>query len=263
MSQKDRVEAFLTNLPKVVADFADGELKRIASKVRGMLCHTDGLPHVDSIGADTLWHQYCDEIQQGPSPIAAFWEHHIDSFIEVQVEELSRETALLVSSAVQWERDELSEEGEIGVSTDLLKEAVRAELHRLALDEPSDEMQDEFEDSDEQVEPLEPEATKPPFWQGQGRSFEVARQNGPESRSILIEFPASGTVRMSAQDMGPFVQTVMGDEDYEFWVDVDCSALPKLAALLLQEKYKDNLQAVSDFRVFCEREQIQHKYMTF
>jgi hypothetical protein len=195
-----------------------------------------------------------------------FWELHVDPFIDNQVRELSHGSALLVSAAIQWERDELSEDGEIGISDKLLKDGVRAQLHRLALDEPSDDMQDECEDPEEPAEPAEPaelEATNRSRSPDKLRSFEVARQSGRESRSILIEFRGAETIRLSGQDMGPFVQAVTGDDDHEFWVDVESSALLQLSAHLLQEKYQGNLQAVSAFKSFCESKQIPHKYMTF
>jgi hypothetical protein len=256
LGDKDPVEEFVWRLPAAIGRFADGELKRLAAQVRHRLCAEVSLPHVDSLGGDSLWHQYCDEIQKGPSPMAPFWELHIDPFIDNQMSELSQESALLVSSAIQWERNEVSGDGQIGTSDELLRSGVRAELHRLALDESSEEMLNEFEP----VEPVSPIVSLPP---SKLRSYEVARQNGRESRSILIEFPTAGTIRLSGQDMGPSVQAATGDDDYEFWVDVESSALPHLATELLLEKYGGNLQAVSEFRAFCEGKQIPHEYMTF
>jgi hypothetical protein len=59
-------------------------------------------------------------------------------------------------------------------------------------------------------------------------SAEIFRQTGETFRSICLSVDPDGSVKLDAQDMGKLVQRVWGDDDYEFWVDVPASALPKL-----------------------------------
>ncbi|MGA2795250.1 MAG: hypothetical protein ABSE69_17330 [Roseiarcus sp.] len=60
--------------------------------------------------------------------------------------------------------------------------------------------------------------------------------------------------------MGEFTKEVWGDDDYEFWVDVPAAALRKLAFALIGEKYAGRGGAVHEFRAFCGKEMIEHKW---
>ena len=93
------------------------------------------------------------------------------------------------------------------------------------------------------------------------RSIELARQTGSESRSVLIELRDAG-IRVSAQDFGPATQ-LMGSDDgeLEFWVDVPAESLQRLCAMLLRDRFHGHLQAVSEFRSYCEENGIRHKFM--
>src|SRR5262249_31782893 len=62
--------------------------------------------------------------------------------------------------------------------------------------------------------------------------IELYRQEGEERRYITLRVDdADGSVNLSAQDLGPFVEKTWGDADYEFWVSVPAAAIPKLALL--------------------------------
>jgi hypothetical protein len=65
---------------------------------------------------------------------------------------------------------------------------------------------------------------------------------------------------MEAQDMGPKVEKIWGDDDYEFWVDVPAAALHKLAFALLRDKYAGRSDAVDEFHAFCKKEAIDHNW---
>jgi hypothetical protein len=45
---------------------------------------------------------------------------------------------------------------------------------------------------------------------------EIARQEGTEFRSVRLSLEDDGTIRMGAQDIGPTVSRIWGDDDYEF-----------------------------------------------
>lgn len=89
-------------------------------------------------------------------------------------------------------------------------------------------------------------------------STELYRQEGDNFRSVRLSVDADGSVNLETQDMGTLVKEIWGDSDYEFWIDVPATALPKLAFALLREKYAGRDKAVDEFRVFCKRENIEH-----
>jgi hypothetical protein len=94
-------------------------------------------------------------------------------------------------------------------------------------------------------------------------SIEIFRQEGEESRVVDLSIQADGSLRFGAQDMGPTVEKIWNHDDYEFWVDVPPEALRKLLAALLREKYLGRSEAVDEFRTFCEKETIEHKWQSW
>ena len=52
------------------------------------------------------------------------------------------------------------------------------------------------------------------------QATELARQEGAEFRSVRLVIEDDGCIRLEAQDMGPTVENIWGDSDYEFWVRV-------------------------------------------
>jgi hypothetical protein len=60
--------------------------------------------------------------------------------------------------------------------------------------------------------------------------------------------------------MGELVKQAWGDDDYEFWVDVPPTEIRKLVFALLRDRYANRSDAVDEFRVFCEKEGIDHKW---
>ena len=90
--------------------------------------------------------------------------------------------------------------------------------------------------------------------------IEIARQEGTEFRSVRLTLEDDGAIKMEAQDIGPTVTQIWGDDDYEFWVRVEPTSLAKLAFELLREKYSGQLGAVDAFRDWCRANGIQHKF---
>jgi hypothetical protein len=91
-------------------------------------------------------------------------------------------------------------------------------------------------------------------------STELYRQEGDNFRSVRLSVNADGSIKLDAQDMGKLVKEIWGDDDYEFWVNVPATALPKLVFVLLREKYSGRDKAVDEFRAFCKREEIEHAW---
>jgi hypothetical protein len=77
---------------------------------------------------------------------------------------------------------------------------------------------------------------------------------------VRLSLDDGGAVTMDAQDMGPSVSQIWGDDDYEFWVRVAPAALPKLAFALLREKYAGRLDAVGALRDWCKAHDIEHEF---
>ncbi|SRR6266568_4757045 len=94
----------------------------------------------------------------------------------------------------------------------------------------------------------------------EAHSAELYRQDGSEFRSVRLSVGADGAVRLDTQDMGKMVEQTWGDDDYEFWVDVPGSEIQKLVFALLRDRYAGRSSAVDEFRAFCEKEGIDHKW---
>jgi hypothetical protein len=92
---------------------------------------------------------------------------------------------------------------------------------------------------------------------------ELFRQEGDPFHSVRLAINADGSLRLDAQDMGTAVEKIWGDDDYEYWVDVPAAALHKLVFALLREKYSARSDAVDEFRAFCKKEEIEHKWQSW
>ena len=90
--------------------------------------------------------------------------------------------------------------------------------------------------------------------------IEIARSDGTEFRSVRLTLEDDGAIKMDAQDIGPTVTEIWGDSDYEFWVCVAPTSLPKLAFELLREKFTGQLGAVDAFRDWCKAHGVEHEF---
>jgi hypothetical protein len=90
--------------------------------------------------------------------------------------------------------------------------------------------------------------------------IEIARQEGTAFRRVDLRLEDDGAIVLEGQDMGPTVEEVWGDTDYEFWVRVALPSLPKLAFELLREKFAGRLDAVEAFRDWCRAHGVEHKF---
>jgi len=88
----------------------------------------------------------------------------------------------------------------------------------------------------------------------------LARQEGPEFRSVHLIIEDGGCIRLEAQDMGTTVENGWGDSDYEFAVRVKPASLAKLAFELLREKFSGQLGAVDAFRDWCKSHDVEYEF---
>jgi len=90
--------------------------------------------------------------------------------------------------------------------------------------------------------------------------IEIARQEGTEFRAVRLALEDDGGIKMDAQDIGPTVTQIWGDDDYEFWVRVPSTSMSKLAFELLREKFTGQLGAVDAFLDWCKTHGVQHEF---
>ena len=90
--------------------------------------------------------------------------------------------------------------------------------------------------------------------------IEIARQEGTELRSVRLSVAEDGAIKMDAQDIGPTVTQIWGEDEYEFWVRVPSASVSKLAFELLREKFMGQLGAVDAFRDWCKAHGVEHEF---
>jgi len=89
---------------------------------------------------------------------------------------------------------------------------------------------------------------------------EIFREELPTFRSVNLDVSEKGAVKIEAQDMGKVVEEMWGDSDYEFWVEIPKSEVQGLLFALLKEKYAGRSGSVDEFRAFCLRNNIKHRW---
>jgi len=92
------------------------------------------------------------------------------------------------------------------------------------------------------------------------QTIEIARQEGTEFRSVHLILEDDGAIKLDAQDIGPTVTRIWGDDEYEFWVRVPPASVSKLAFELLREKFTGQLGAVDAFRDWCKTHGVEHEF---
>src|SRR5262249_35144132 len=53
-------------------------------------------------------------------------------------------------------------------------------------------------------------------WSMTSHVIEIARQEGTELRSVRLSVEEDGAIKMDAQDIGPTVTQIWGEDEYEF-----------------------------------------------
>jgi hypothetical protein len=93
-------------------------------------------------------------------------------------------------------------------------------------------------------------------------STKIAQQElRARSATVWAHIQTDGSLCLLRGDSGDGVKQFWGDEDYDFWVDVPSSEIGKLLLLLLKEKYNGNIEALDEFKVFCESNGITCQFM--
>ena len=90
-------------------------------------------------------------------------------------------------------------------------------------------------------------------------TFELYRNEGKEFRSVRANLDDEKFV-IDTQDMGPVVEEVWGDADYEFWTTVPREAWGDLLMALAKEFLAENPKATDVLRKICEKHQVKHAW---
>ena len=85
-----------------------------------------------------------------------------------------------------------------------------------------------------------------------------SHENEGGRTTVTLELLPDGGLQLFYYDIGEDSRRTFGDSDYEAWITVPPSELPKLALALLAEKYAGRHDARSDFATWCESKGIAH-----
>jgi hypothetical protein len=91
----------------------------------------------------------------------------------------------------------------------------------------------------------------------------IAKQERPGLvTSIRASLKAEDTLIFGGQDLGDDVKPLWRVDEYEYEVVVPASEIGRVVLLLLKEKF-DGLEAVENFKKFCESNEIAHRFDTW
>lgn len=80
---------------------------------------------------------------------------------------------------------------------------------------------------------------------------------------ISASVEVNGDLVLECCDVGPFVEEVWGDEDYEFSVTIPAERRDWVLLYLLQERFGDDVSAVGSFREWVEERGIAYRFMNW
>ncbi len=90
-------------------------------------------------------------------------------------------------------------------------------------------------------------------------SIELFRDNGANFRSVRVRVDKDKFC-IETQDMGPTVEEVWGDADYEFWTTVPQEAWGELLLAFAQEFLAGDQQATDRLREICKKYDVSHSW---
>lgn len=89
---------------------------------------------------------------------------------------------------------------------------------------------------------------------------ELVRRDHAAFRSVRLQLQADGSLRLHTYDVGAASPSADGREQYEMWVTVPSHEVATLAFQLLRDRFAGRLQAVTEFRDFCKRNEIVNEF---
>jgi hypothetical protein len=84
----------------------------------------------------------------------------------------------------------------------------------------------------------------------------LCEERGETSIYIDAEITDDGTLQLSGQDIGRVPEEFWGDSDYEYWLVIPADQKDRVLLALLEELYRGNRRAVSEFQSFLKERDI-------
>lgn len=74
------------------------------------------------------------------------------------------------------------------------------------------------------------------------KRMEIFRQEwkteeGQELTTISCRFLDNGALKIDGQDIGPSVEKLQGDSDYEYWMEISAEDVKRLVPIILKEAF--------------------------
>ncbi|MEM6620624.1 MAG: hypothetical protein AAF674_00220 [Pseudomonadota bacterium] len=93
-------------------------------------------------------------------------------------------------------------------------------------------------------------------------SIELYRRDGEDSRTVWLE-QSPEKIAITTQDMGPLVEEMWGDSDYEFWTDIRREAYGSLLNVLMADLLRADANATETVRNLCRENGLDHQWRTW
>lgn len=91
------------------------------------------------------------------------------------------------------------------------------------------------------------------------KTIELYRHDGKQFRSVYARLEED-KFRIDTQDMGPTVEEIWGDADYEFWTNVPRKAWGDLIMALVNEFLSGDEHATDRLRDICQKHNVEHEW---
>lgn len=87
---------------------------------------------------------------------------------------------------------------------------------------------------------------------------------GREVSSIACKFLDNGALRLEGYDLGPSVERLLGDSDYEYWIEIAADDLTRFTQILLREVFnKSEKLTLERLRDLCHAHGIDPHFGTW
>ena len=86
---------------------------------------------------------------------------------------------------------------------------------------------------------------------------------GVNPRFLDAEINESGDLVFSGQDMGPIVEQIFGDSDYEYWLTIRSKDKDSVLLALLEIFFKEHKIPFNEFRELLESKGIPSEFTSY
>ena len=86
---------------------------------------------------------------------------------------------------------------------------------------------------------------------------------GENPRFLDAEINESGDLVFSGQDLGPIVEGVLGDSDYEYWLTIKSRDKDSVLIALMEIFFKEHKIPFNEFRELLESKEIPSEFSSY